>query len=312
MIEKALEKFSGLNIIKDKDITLHLGKFGSLISGFASTDADLDLTILTNSYVKEEEFLKVLQEFLRKEYQEGDRRSFGRKVLPELILTAKTPLITITINERGKQEIKIDLIVNNILGVINSKFLRVYAGVRWVKNLGILVKLWGKSVGLIDKKALSSYAMILMLIHYLIRAKHVKPILDARNRTINSPHFKFQRMKQGLTERFDVFYVFKDRIEDVSTVERVSYWKILEGFMRYYATDIWKENEKNRIITVDQSTNKSVDPETVLTIKDPFDEPHNPGRLKIESKEFLIQKFKEAHTQLMFAKEDTKLTADVR
>lgn len=33
---------------------LHLGKFGSLVSGFASTDADLDLTILTNSYVKED------------------------------------------------------------------------------------------------------------------------------------------------------------------------------------------------------------------------------------------------------------------
>ena len=54
LIEKALEKFSGLNIIKNKQLTLRIGKFGSLISGFASTDADLDLTILTNSYVKED------------------------------------------------------------------------------------------------------------------------------------------------------------------------------------------------------------------------------------------------------------------
>jgi len=32
-------------------MVLRLGKFGSLMSGFAGTDADLDLTIITNSYV---------------------------------------------------------------------------------------------------------------------------------------------------------------------------------------------------------------------------------------------------------------------
>jgi DNA polymerase sigma len=90
---------------------------------------------------------------------------------------------------------KIDIIINNILGIINSKFLNVYAGVRWVKNLGILVKKWGKGVRLIDKNAFSSYAMILMLIHYLIKVKAVKPILDARNRSKDSPHFRFKRLK---------------------------------------------------------------------------------------------------------------------
>jgi hypothetical protein len=30
---------------------MHLSKFGSLISGFAGGDADLDVTILTNCYV---------------------------------------------------------------------------------------------------------------------------------------------------------------------------------------------------------------------------------------------------------------------
>lgn len=103
LIEKALQKFSGLNIIKNKDLALHTGKFGSLVSGFAGTDADLDLTILTNCYVKEDDFLRVLHEFLKKEYQEGDRRSNGRRAIPELIQTAKIPLITVNINERGKK-----------------------------------------------------------------------------------------------------------------------------------------------------------------------------------------------------------------
>lgn len=65
--------------------------------------------------------------------------------------------------------------------------------------------------------------------------------------------------------------------------------------MKYYAFDLWKEKEEMRIITVDQSREKAIDNDCVITIKDPFDEPHNPGRLKIEHKEFMILRFKEAH-----------------
>ena len=60
MLERSLRKFSGLNLFKNKKIDLRLGKFGSLTSGFAGIDADLDLTILTNSYVNELELLRLL------------------------------------------------------------------------------------------------------------------------------------------------------------------------------------------------------------------------------------------------------------
>ena len=81
------------------------------------------------------------------------------------------------------------------MGIINSKFLNVYAGVKWVKNLGILVKIWGKEVGLVAKSSFSSYAIILMLIHYLIKSKKINPIMDARGRKTDAPHFKFKRLK---------------------------------------------------------------------------------------------------------------------
>jgi len=38
------------------------------------------------------------------------------------------------------------------------------------------------------------------------------------------------------------------------------------------------------IITVDQSYECPIDKECVITIKDPFDQPHNPGRVKIDTK----------------------------
>ena len=214
---------------------------------------------------------------------------------PEKITGAKTPLVTIKIAETGKSEIKIDLIVNNILGVINSRFLSIYAEVRWVKNLGILVKLWGKAVRLIDKNYFSSYAMILMLIHYLIKIKAVRPLLDARTRLKDSPHFQFKRLKQGQVEQFDVYYCFLQRSQDVASSDRANYLALLAGFMKYYAVDLWKENEEQRIITVDQSRDRNLDRDCAITIKDPFDQPHNPGRLRIEHKDFMIQKFKEAH-----------------
>lgn len=101
VIEQILRRFSGLNIFKSKGISLHLGKFGSLISGFAGLDADLDLTILTNSYINEAELLKVLAQFLKKQLKVDEGRGV-RRVTVDLVLGAKIPLITIVVAQRGK------------------------------------------------------------------------------------------------------------------------------------------------------------------------------------------------------------------
>lgn len=45
-------------------IELHLAKFGSIVSGFATRDTDMDLTILTNCYIDEITLLTYLKEFL--------------------------------------------------------------------------------------------------------------------------------------------------------------------------------------------------------------------------------------------------------
>ncbi len=73
----------------------------------------------------------------------------------------------------------------------------MFAGVRWVKNLGILVKLWGKGNSLIGKSTFSSYAMVLMLLHYLIKKGEISPIMDARVRNSSTPSFKYKRSKGG-------------------------------------------------------------------------------------------------------------------
>jgi len=95
--------------------------------------------------------------------------------------------------------------------------------------------MWGKASGLIKKSMLSSYAMILMLIHYLIHKNLVNPLIDAREQNKERPNFHFKRMKVGDTEQFDVYYTFKSTSKDVTNCERVNYCKVLMGFMKYYA-----------------------------------------------------------------------------
>lgn len=60
-----MNKFRGTKKIEELQLDLKLAKFGSLISGFAGTEADLDVTILTNSYVNENNFLQYLCDFLK-------------------------------------------------------------------------------------------------------------------------------------------------------------------------------------------------------------------------------------------------------
>lgn len=74
--------------------------------------------------------------------------------------------------------------------------------------------------------------------------------------------------------------------------------------MKFYAEELWKLPEQERIITVDQSKDRDIDAECCITIKDPFDKPHNPGRMRADSKDYFIQKFKDALEVLKSRQED--------
>ena len=60
----------------DLKLKLNLAVFGSNVSGFASKNTDMDLTILTNCYINESEFLKYLHKFLDAEFKEKDKSTY--------------------------------------------------------------------------------------------------------------------------------------------------------------------------------------------------------------------------------------------
>lgn len=115
--------------------------------------------------------------------------------------------ITHTTN-KGKADI--DLIVNNILGVINSKFLSVYGSIQWIRHLGVLIKLWAKNKALIEEQKFSSYSFNLMLLHFLIETRRINLIMDARERNLDkSPFFEYRRKSKDEDQRFNVYFDFK-------------------------------------------------------------------------------------------------------
>jgi DNA polymerase sigma len=89
-----------------------------------------------------------------------------------------------------------------MLGVINSRFLSVYAQIPWIKQLGILFKLWAKTNDVISKELLSSYSIILMMLNFLIKKNYVALMYNAKKRNQSTPRVNFKRWKN---EKYDEF-----------------------------------------------------------------------------------------------------------
>ena len=205
-------------------------------------------------------------------------------------------------DQRRDTKFKIDILINNLLGVTNSKLLSVYAQIPWIKQLGVIFKLWAKTNGVISTDLLSSYATILMMLHFLIQKKYVNLMYNAKTRNASTPKINFKRMKTGYDkpDQFDIFYEFRTNPEDVTNIKNINMVEILKELFLYYSDEgeHWKKNEGKNIISIDGTFDKEFETETVFTIKDPFDKPHNPGRAKLVTKTYILNQFKDGYTAL--------------
>ena len=102
--------------------------------------------------------------------------------------------------------------------------------------MGILFKLWAKTNGVISTDLLSSYASILMMLHFLIQKKYVNVIYNAKNRTPNTSKINFKRMKNGYEkpDQFDVFYEFRTNPEEVTNVKTVNLVEVMKELFQFY------------------------------------------------------------------------------
>lgn len=61
-----------------------------------------------------------------------------------IVKTARIPVLKMEVSS-NKGTSSIDLIINNVLGIVNSRFLSVYGSVKWVRELSLLIKIWAKN-----------------------------------------------------------------------------------------------------------------------------------------------------------------------
>ncbi|CAH8643573.1 unnamed protein product [Schistosoma haematobium] len=144
---------------------------GSSINGFGSNQSDMDMCLLVTSrdlHQKSEAtfILSRLLQSLRK----------CRFLYHFTLIRAKVPIIKFCDRYTG---IDCDLNVNNVNGLYNTYLLAMYAKIDWrVRPLGIFIKHWAQCLDIHDAQRgrLSTYCLLLMLIHYLQTAC-IPPIL---------------------------------------------------------------------------------------------------------------------------------------
>lgn len=153
--------------------------FGSSFNGFGDRDAGIDLALILDS-VALERMGGMDPMLILKKVVFPALRDAGYAYVEE----SQVPFARICVTE-PKDGTLVNISVNTLLPMVNTKFLRQYALIdRRVHELVLIVKRWARARGLINDGAdgLSSYAWTLMVIFFL-QNEGVLPSLQALAKT---------------------------------------------------------------------------------------------------------------------------------
>ncbi|CAD8106407.1 unnamed protein product [Paramecium sonneborni] len=248
--------------------------FGSQLNGFGTKESDVDFTFITNSYVDERIALKYLQQ----ETNSVDQNKFKIK---EFVEFARIAVMKI---EDSNNKIEIDICFNNLLGVINTKLLYAYANLnKKVQQGGVLLKLWGKKQGIINKSCFSSYAILIMWLHFL-QEKYQMPNLQNKQYKPSNQKTMLS-IKRNIEGRrvssfdVDVFFVYngqkynqlKDQFD--KSMSQVSLKQLLKDYFTYYQDQGEGFNQKYKISINEKQLKEEGEKYSMC---DPFDKEHDP------------------------------------
>jgi len=246
--------------------------FGSSCNGFSFRDSDLDISV-TFEGVDTSEQLDCSS--LVEELSSHLLKMRGvTKVLP--ITAAKVPIVKLF---HGKFNIEADISLYNVLASENSAMLALYADIdERFKVLGYLVKLFAKCCDLCDasKGSLSSYAYLLMMLHYLQQVK--PPVLPVLQQIYPEGESKPEHLVEGWNAWY---FTFEDSEElkrswpqlGFNTCSVLQLWT---GFLGFYAATF---DDKMYVVSVRQremlTKFEKLWNSSRLAIEDPFDLSHN-------------------------------------
>uniref|UniRef100_A0A158QMS2 C2H2-type domain-containing protein n=1 Tax=Haemonchus placei TaxID=6290 RepID=A0A158QMS2_HAEPC len=183
------------------------------------------------------------------------------------ITGAKVPIVKFNWTRLGVEG---DISYYNVLALSNTEMLKQYCS--WdcrVAPLGVWIKRWAKScdIGDASRGSLSSYAFIILLLHYLQNCD--PPVLPRLQED-----FRDDSIQPVVVDNCDVYF-HREVIPDWSQ-NRQSVGELFVGFLDYYArfdfgTQVVQIRRKKPLLKMEKDWNRS------LCIEDPFDLCHNLG-----------------------------------
>jgi len=145
--------------------------FGSAVNGFWTASSDVDVCVRVPRATTRASQIKVLRDI---------SSELGRieKYQVEPRFGAQVPILHWSPRRPGM--VACDISVNNVLAVVNSRLLGQYVRLDdRVRTLGLCLKAWAQARGINDRSrgTVSSFALVLMLIHFLQR--RTPPVLPS-------------------------------------------------------------------------------------------------------------------------------------
>ncbi|XP_055606178.1 poly(A) RNA polymerase GLD2 [Uranotaenia lowii] len=202
------------------DFTIY--EFGSIKSGLAFRDSDLDLYIHydKNSDANTKKLIHVIHgRMLRNQPFHGLVK----------ILGAKVPLLRAI---HGPTNLMCDINFSNARGCYNSKF--IYAVTRFdhrIHKLAVIVKFWAKCAYLLtNHRQMNTYCIIMMLIFYL-QTKKLPLLPSVQDLQKGTPRVSYGPWNLGYPK--DIKF---------ATMNRENIRELLTGFFRYYSNFEFEKN----------------------------------------------------------------------
>ncbi|KAH3697170.1 hypothetical protein DPMN_084659, partial [Dreissena polymorpha] len=245
--------------------------FGSSMNGFGFHQSDLDICVTFHGKKPEDlNFVEHIEAICKK--LKTHKGLYG--VFP--ITTAKVPIVKF---KHRRSQLEGDISLYNILAIQNTSLLCTYARMDpRVQMLGYAIKVFAKvcDIGDASRGSLSSYAYMLMMIHYLQHTKPpVIPVLQELRLPGNpNPEFMVEGWNAWFFDDLKKLHsVWPDFDKNTDTVGAL--W---EGFFRYFLEEF---NFDDQVVTIRQFERLTKFEKLwngkCLAIEDPFDLNHNLG-----------------------------------
>ena len=249
--------------------------FGSIVNNFMTEWGDIDICIVP----KENNLIQNFWEYL----EEIKEEVINVQKVAKFTLIERYPRFLLLKLVDKETNIDLDITVQNLLPISNTKLIRQYSLLdQRFHVLGIFLKFWvkkNKIHGALDK-FLSSYALLILLIHYLqnnIEPK-ILPILQQIQNVKNEYiyYYEERELKTNLYFEEDLEKInnYMNIINDQNE-NNCSVVDLLIGFFDFYAYKY-----KHYLISISRSDKKPINEEETVAfpLEDPFDVNYNPGK----------------------------------